>query len=214
MNYQNNLIETLISVFTVENGYLKVLLLRKKTEPYKGYWIIPENILYNDETLKQNISTVLNEKLGLPDILVEQCYTFSNLNRYPKKRVLAVSYYGLIDSQSVHLKMQNHSNYEYAWFEVDQLPKLGYDHEKVLQKTLKEVKKILLEKDILFYLFPSDFTIPELHRMYEQVLDKKIDRRNFRKKMFNLNILKETGDKTETGSGRPAKLYRFKKDNV
>lgn len=94
---------------------------------------------------------------------------------------MAVSYYGLIDSQSVHLKMQNHSNYEYAWFEVDQLPKLGYDHEKVLQKTLKEVKKILLEKDILFYLFPSDFTIPELHRMYEQVLDKKIDRRNFRK---------------------------------
>ena len=81
MSYENNLIETLVSVFTVENGNLKVLLLRKKTEPYKGYWIIPGNVLYNNETLKQNVLTVLDEKLGLPNILIEQCYTFSNLDR-------------------------------------------------------------------------------------------------------------------------------------
>ena len=212
MSYENNLIETLVSVFTVENGNLKVLLLRKKTEPYKGYWIIPGNVLYNYETLKQNVLTVLDEKLGLPNILIEQCYTFSNLGRYPKKRVLAVSYFGLIDSQSVKLKKQDRNNYECRWFDIYELPKLGYDHEKIITKTIKKVKMFLLDNRVLSYLFPSDFTLPELQRLYEQITNKKLDRRNFRKHMFNLNVLEETGYKNETGNGRPAKLYRFKNE--
>lgn len=210
MSYENNLIETLVSVFTVENGSLKVLLIRKKIEPYKGYWIIPGNILYNDETLKDNVMTVLDEKLGLPKIMVEQCHVFSDLNRYPKKRVLAVSYLGLIDSLSIKLKMQERLDYEKEWFAVNELPKLGYDHEKILKETIYKAKKTLLDNDVLTYLFPSDFTLPELQKVYEQILDKKLDRRNFRKKVLNMNLIEDTGDKNMPSNGRPARLYRFK----
>ena len=210
MNYENNLIETLISIFTIENGQIKVLLLKKKTDPYKGYWIIPGNVLYNTETLEDNIEAVLQEKIGLKDILIDQSYTFSNLNRYPKKRVLAVSYYGIANDAQVKYKMKENDMFEKAWFNIDELPKLGYDHGKILDKTILKLKNIILNQDTLNYIYPSDFTLPELQKLYEQVLNKKLDRRNFRKHIFSKGNIELTGDKSRGSSGRPASLYRFK----
>lgn len=211
MEYINNFIETLVSVFSVENAQIKVLLLKKKKEPYNGYWILPGNVLYNDETLKQNVIGVLDEKLGLPEILVKQCHTFSDLERYKQKRVLAVSYLGLIDSQTLKLKKKMRDNYETRWFNINQLPKLAYDHSRILKCNISNLKDLLKNSEYLNLLFPSDFTITELQKVYEQILDKKLDRRNFRKKIFNLDQIEETGDKTDCKSGRPAKLYRFKR---
>lgn len=205
----NQLLETLIGIFTVDKGKIKVLLMHKKTEPYKGYWVLPGSVLNNDETLEDNITDVVCDKLGLPTLYIEQCYTFSNLNRNPDNRVIATSFIGLIDNITLVLKKQEREEIELSWFDINSIPKMGYDHEKILNRLLEYFKKRIINSNILKILFPSDFTLPELQKVYEQILNIEIDRRNFRKKLVNLGYVIDTGDVNEGFMGRPAKLYRF-----
>ena len=205
-------IETLIGVFTIDKGQIKVLLMHKKEEPYKGYWVLPGAELANDETLEDNVVDVVYDKIGLPKLYVEQCYTFSNIDRNPETRVLATSYLGLIDNITLKLKMEEKEGVELGWFDVNAIPKTAYDHELVIQKLLQYFKTKIINSNILKILFPSDFTLPELQRVYEQVLDIKLDRRNFRKKLINLGYIIDTGDMNEGYTGRPAKLYRFNEE--
>ena len=205
----NQLLETLIGIFTVDKGKIKILLMHKKTEPYKGYWVLPGSLLSNNETLEDNITDVVCDTLGLPTMYIEQCYTFSNLNRDPDNRVIATSFIGLIDNITLVLKKQERENIELAWFEINSIPKTGYDHDKIINKLVEYLKKRMINSNILKILFPSDFTLPELQRVYEQVLNTEIDRRNFRKKLVNLGYVIDTGDVNEGYMGRPAKLYRF-----
>lgn len=206
----NNYLETLISIFTIDKGDLKVLLLRKKTEPYKGYWILPGNALRNDETLEDNITDAVLDKTGLLSVYIEQCYTFSNIDRDPDARVIATSFIGLVDSKSVEIKREERPEYETAWFSVSELPKLGYDHENILARNVEYLKKKIINSNVLKSLFPSDFTLPELQHVYEQILGKELDRRNFRKKFIGLDLIEDTLEKNTGFNGRPAKLYRFK----
>jgi len=206
----NNYLETLISIFTIDKGNLKVLLLRKKTEPYKGYWILPGNTLRNDETLEDNVTDAVLDKTGLLSVYIEQCYTFSTIDRDPDARVIATSFIGLVDSKSVEIKREERPEYETAWFSVSELPKLGYDHETILARNVEYLKKKIINSNVLKSLFPSDFTLPELQNVYEQILGKKLDRRNFRKKFIGLDLIEDTLEKNTGFNGRPAKLYRFK----
>jgi len=206
----NNYLETLISIFTIDKGELKVLLLRKKTEPYKGYWILPGNALRNDETLEDNITDAVLDKTGLLSVYIEQCYTFSNIDRDPDGRVIATSFIGLVDSKSVEIKREERPEYETAWFSIEELPKLGYDHETILARNVDYLKKKIVNSNVLKSLFPSDFTLPELQHVYEQILGKELDRRNFRKKFIGLDLIEDTLEKNTGFNGRPAKLYRFK----
>lgn len=208
----NNHLETLISVFTIDKGSFKVLLLRKKTEPYKGYWILPGNYLKNDETLEDNITDTVYDKTGLLSVYIEQCYTFSSLDRDPDNRVIATSFIGLVDSKSVEIKREERPEYETAWFSIDELPKLGYDHEAIISRNIEYLKKKIVNSNVLKSLFPSDFTLPELQHVYEQILGKELDRRNFRKKFIGMNLIEDTLEKNTGFNGRPAKLYRFKDD--
>ena len=205
----NQLLETLIGIFTVDKGKIKILLMHKKTEPYKGYWVLPGSLLSNNETLEDNITDVVCDTLGLPTMYIEQCYTFSNLNRDPDNRVVDISFIGLIDNITLVLKKQERDEIELAWFEINSIPKTGYDHDKIINKLVEYLKKRIINSNILKILFPSDFTLPELQRVYEQVLNTEIDRRNFRKKLVNLGYVIDTGDVNEGYMGRPAKLYRF-----
>lgn len=205
----NQLLETLIGIFTVDKGKIKILLMHKKTEPYKGYWVLPGSLLSNNETLEDNITDVVCDTLGLPTMYIEQCYTFSNLNRDPDNRVVATAFIGLIDNITLVLKKQERDEIELAWFEINSIPKTGYDHDKIINKLVEYLKKRMINSNILKILFPSDFTLPELQRVYEQVLNAEIDRRNFRKKLVNLGYVIDTGDVNEGYMGRPAKLYRF-----
>ena len=208
----DQLIETLIGIFTVDKGKIKVLLMHKKTEPYKGYWILPGSILNSDETLEDNVTDVVCDKLGLPTMYIEQCYTFSNLNRDPDNRVVATSFIGLIDNITLVLKRQEKDDVELSWFDINSIPKMGYDHEKIINKLLDYFRTRIINSNILKILFPSDFTLPELQKVYEDVLNIKMDRRNFRKKMINLGYVIDTGDVNEGYMGRPAKLYRFNEE--
>ena len=202
------ILENLINVFTVEKGTLKVLLMRKKTEPYKGYWILPTNIVTNKETLEDNIFTTIKQ-LGLPKMYVEQGHVFSNLDRDPDERIVGVSCIGLIDYATYKLKNGERNDLELQWFNIDDIPKMGYDHEMVVKDTIKILRKKLVNSEVLKHLFPSDFTLPEIQKVYEQILGYPLDRRNFRKKFINLGIVIDTGDKNTSNNGRPGKLYRF-----
>lgn len=204
--------ETLISIFSVFDGELKVLLLRKKTEPYKGYWILPGNLLRCDETIENNITDAVYDLTGLTNVYIEQTYSFSALDRNPDYRLIAISYIGLVDSTTVEIKREERENVESEWFKITDLPKLAFDHEMILNKNIKYLYSKIINSNILKILFPSDFTLPELQKVYEQVLDKPLDRRNFRKKFIALDLVEDTLEKNTGFNGRPAKLYRFKDD--
>lgn len=204
--------ETLISIFSVFDGELKVLLLRKKTEPYKGYWILPGNLLRCDETIENNITDAVYDLTGLTNVYIEQTYSFSALDRNPDYRLIAISHIGLVDSTTVQIKREERENVESEWFKITDLPKLAFDHEMILNKNIKYLYSKIINSNILKILFPSDFTLPELQKVYEQVLDKPLDRRNFRKKFIALDLVEDTLEKNTGFNGRPAKLYRFKDD--
>ena len=205
----NQLLETLIGIFTVDKGKIKILLMHKKTDPYKGYWVLPGEFLNNKQTLEDNVTDVVCDKLGLPTMYIEQCYTFSNLKRDPDNRVIATAFIGLVDNITLVLKQQEREEIELAWFDINSIPKTGYDHDKIINKLIDYLKKRIINSNILKILFPSDFTLPELQKVYEQILNVDIDRRNFRKKLVNLGYVIDTNDVTEGCMGRPAKLYRF-----
>ena len=206
------ILETLINIFTVEKGNLKILLMKKPTNPYKGYWILPNNIVSNDETIEENVLATVEGKLKLTDLHIEQNHIFSKLERDPDERVVGVSYVGLIDYLSASIKMENIPGVEFAWFNITDIPKMGYDHEDVVRDSILSLRKILVNSKNLKYLFPSDFTLPEIQKVYEQILDRKLDRRNFRKKFINLGLVSDTGYKNEGHNGRPGKLYRFNEE--
>lgn len=208
----NNIIETLISIFTIDKGDLKVLLIKNKVDPYKGYWILPGTPLKNDETLEDNVTDAVLDQTGLLKVYIEQCYTFSNLSRCPDNRVIAVSFMGLVDSTSVEIKREERKDIESEWFKVVDIPKMGYDHEEIIKRDIEYLKKKIVNINILKNLFPSDFTLPELQKVYEQIFNKNLDRRNFRKKIVNMDLIEDTGEYNIGCNGRPAKLYHFKDD--
>ena len=202
-------IEALASILTIIDGEFKILLMRKKIEPYKGYWVLPSEIVEKDLTLEETIDNCVSTKLGLNKLEFEQGAVFSALDRNPSKRVIGVSFVSIVDSRTVEtLELNDFLD----WFEIDQLPKLGYDHSEIIMESVEMIKHKLRESTTLKKLFPSDFTLPEIQRMYEQVLEHDLDRRNFRKKFLKADLIEETGDKNIGNNGRPAKLYRFKEE--
>lgn len=205
------MIEALATIFTIEDGELKLLLIRNKKEPYKGYWILPGGTVSKDKSIDETISEKVKEQIGLENLNYEQSSVFSDVERVPKKRIIAISLMSIVDEYKI--KSNNvKTNYEFSWFTIDKLPKIGYDHSRVIDVALSQLKDKLNQSKTLQQIFPSDFTLPEIQRVYEQVLTKELDRRNFRKKFLKLDLIEETGDKAQSITGRPAKLYRFKED--
>ena len=208
-----NQIEVLDNIFTVDKNQLKVYLVRRTEEPFKGYWMLPSNLLMTSETIEECANATAEEFLGIKDIYFKQCNVFSKIDRLPNGRILGNSVIGLIDEGSLLLKKQS-THYEGVWFGIDEIPKMIFDHGAILEDSISFLKNQLTNPKTLKILFPSDFTLPELQLIYEQLLNKKLDRRNFRKKIISLNILEDTGYKTTNKMGRPAELYRFKGDVV
>ena len=204
-----NQIEVLTTVFTIDKSTIKLLLFKKQHDPFKGYWMIPSNLLMTSETIEECANATAEEFLGINDISFKQCNVFSVVDRLPNDRIVGNSLIGLIDEESL-LMHKKATPYEGVWFEVDSIPKMVFDHGAILEDAIGYLQTHLVNPDILQILFPSDFTLPELQAIYEQVLNKKLDRRNFRKKILSLGILEDTEIKTTNKMGRPAKLYRFK----
>lgn len=206
-----NTVETLINLFTVYEGKVSILLIHKKDDPYKGYWMLPTSVVRNSETLAENIMNRLDSCFTNHNITLTQNEVYSHLDRNPFQRVIGISYVGLVDAKTIELNSQD-GRVEMNWFDITMLPKLAYDHAEVIGEGVHYLRKKFKEISTLTELYPSDFTLPELQHLYEVIFNKPIDRRNFRKKFIRFNLIEETGDIVKGSTGRPAKLYRFKDD--
>ncbi|MBP3461038.1 MAG: NUDIX hydrolase [Bacilli bacterium] len=207
MNF-NNKIEVLINLFTFDKGEIKILLFKKQDEPFKGYWMLPSNLMLNRETLEECADATLKERVGVTDIYKETCNVFSDVDRIPDTRIVGISIIGIVDTVKANIGFN--ITEEAEWFNINNIPKTIYDNGIIIEESVNKLKKELLNTKLLKIFFPSDFTLPELQKLYEQVLNKKLDRRNFRKKILKLGIIEDTMDKNISMTGRPAKLYRFK----
>lgn len=208
--YQNQGIHVIASIFTVEKGITKVLLIRRRKEPYKDTWALVGGALYNDEELFSGMKREIQEKVGIQDIDLKLCNVFSEVNRSPVMRMIAVSYLGVIDSKRVEILKDTLKTSDADWFPINNIPPLAYDHNRILNDGLENLKTSISNSNILKALFPQGFTIPEVQKTYESILGKTFDRRNFRRKLLNSGLIKDTNIETKFEGKKPAKVYQFK----
>lgn len=211
--YDNQGIHAIAAIFTIENDGISVLLIKRKNAPFKGKWILVGGSVYNDESVGDGLKREIYEKTGLKDIYCEQFGVFSEPYRSPVQRMIAVAYIALVDNRKVKLLKETANTENAEWFNINDIPKLGYDHEEILKSAVSYMKKIILKSNIVKVLLPDRFTIPQLQKIYETLLGSKFDRRNFSKKLLSLGLLEETDDTGIKKVGKPAKYYRFR-DNI
>jgi 8-oxo-dGTP diphosphatase len=187
---------------------LQVLLIKRRSWPYEGMWAIPGGFVNIDESLETAAKRELQEETGVQDVYLEQLYTFGDPGRDPRTRVITVVYFALLDSERLQVRAADDAA-DVGWFSVYDLPSLAFDHEKILHYSLERLRGKLDYTTIAFSLLPEQFTLRELQRVYEIILHKRLDKRNFRKKILSTGILEDTGAKKMEGTHRPARLYRF-----
>jgi len=195
-----------IVLFTIQDGILRVLLIKRLIPPFVGQAAIPGGFVLADEDLDQAALRELKEETGVADVYLEQLYSFGKPDRDPRGRVVTVAYFALI---SPDRKLTAGSDAAAAaWYPVDQLPPLAFDHATIVDYALERLRNKLEYTTVGFQLLPEKFTLTELQEVYEAILGKKLDKRNFRRKMSILGILKPLSEHRRGGQ-RPAQLYRF-----
>ena len=209
--YKNQGIHVITSIFTVEQGITKVLLIKRKNEPFLGKWVLTGGALYNNEDLEAGALREIKEKTGIENIDLIQSKAYGKLGRSPVMRMVAVTYIALIDRKRVNILRETRNTSDALWFPIDEVPSLGFDHNEILKDALKELQKQIVKSNILKSLFPDGVTMPELQKTYEAILNKKFDRRNFRKKILSLNLIDDTNNTIKFEGNKPAKVYKFKK---
>ena len=208
--YKNQGIQVNTALFTIEQGIIKVLLIKRKNEPFLGDWVLTGGALFNNEDLETGALRELEEKTGITGVEIKQFKAFGKVDRSPVMRMVAVGFVGIIDSKRVNLLRETKNTSNADWFPIDKIPPLGFDHEEILHDALLELRKQIVKSNILKSLFPDGVTMPELQKTYEAILDKKFDRRNFRKKILNLDLIEDTNKSDRFEGNKPAKVYKFK----
>ena len=194
------------SAQTVEG--IQVLLIQRNLAPYAGQWSLPGGFVQIEESVDAAALRELQEETGVNDIFLEQLYTFGALGRDPRERVVSVAYYALINLQAHPLQAATDASAA-RWFSLAKIPSLGFDHAEILAKASDRLRSKIRYEPIGFELLPTTFTLSQLQRLYEQILEQDIDKRNFRKKLLKMDLLIDTGEKEKAVSHRAAKLYRF-----
>lgn len=197
-------------IFGFEEGILKILLIERNDPPFQDWWALPGYLVNRDEGLEEAAQRILYNFTGLKDIYLEQFYTFGDVNRHPQGRLITVAYYALIQlNGKKDLKPSTSYVKKAFWHPVNNLPPLAFDHTKIFEKSLQKIRRKIGYSPIAFELLPEKFTLTQLQNVYEAVLNKKLDKRNFRKKMLNYGILKELDEKQQGVSYRAATYYKF-----
>ena len=202
-------VTTDIVVFSIREGQLNVLLIKRKVAPFKGKWALPGGFVRLNESLDECAARELLEETGVKGAFLEQLYSFGAPKRDPRERVITVGYYALIPSDKIDLNPTTDAE-EAAWFPIESLPPLSFDHEDILDLARDRLKSKLEYSNIVFQFLPKEFTLSEVQMIYEIVLGNPVDKRNFRKWLDAHVSLQDTGKKRRGGAHRPAKLYRVK----
>jgi 8-oxo-dGTP diphosphatase len=199
-------------LFGFDNGELKILLIERNEEPFKDWWALPGNLVGENESVDQSASRILHELTGLSDIYMEQYYTFGEVDRHPQGRVITVAYYAMLRlGGDKALKPLTSYAKKAQWINVKELPKLAFDHQHIFDKGLEKIKRRIKHLPIAFELLQEKFTLTQVQNVYELILGKKLDKRNFRKKILSFGVLKELNEKQKGVSFRAATLYKFDK---
>lgn len=213
LNYMNKVFRPMVAVdmliFTVTDNKLKVLLVKRGIEPFKNKWAIPGGFIFENETLEESAKRELKEETGVTTGYLEQLYTFGEPKRDPRGRVISVSYFALIPASKTGTISKDADTKEAKWFSVDNLPKLAFDHKKIVTYALKRLQWKLEYTNVAYSILEDEFTLTDLQKVYEIVFGRPFDKRNFRKKIMSLNLVEPTGKKVVFGVHRPAKTYRF-----
>jgi len=207
-----------VVIFTVHGGQLEVLLTRRERDPFKGRWSLPGGFVKPDESSDSAAERELAAKTGLSGVFLEQLYTFSEPARDPRNRVVSIAYYALVSSDRLGDRLGSR---ETGWFKlgtdaqgrvrIPDLPaeaSLAFDHDRILQTAVDRIRGKLDYAPIGFQLLPSRFTLTEIQQVYQAVLGRPIDKRNFRSKLLKSELVREV-DAYRTGAHRPARLYEF-----
>ncbi len=196
------------AVFGLDEDGLKALLIQRDVEPFAGRWALPGGFVRPDEGLEAAARRELREETGLERLFLEQLYTFGEPGRDPRERVITVAWYALVRLADHRVQAATDAR-QAAWFPVDDMPSLAFDHDAILTTALTRLHGKVRWQPIGFELLPPKFTLTQLQRMYETVLERGLDKRNFRKKVLGLGILEELDEVEQDVAHRAARLYRF-----
>ncbi len=198
-------------IFGFDDGELKVLLVERNEPPYKNRIAIPGNLAYDNETIHEAAQRVLYELTGLKNIFLEQFHSFGSISRHPQGRVITVAYYSIIKRTMNGLHPVTSYMKKAFWCRANEIPKLAFDHNEIVEKALETLRHKIQYEPIGFELLPEKFTLTQLQHIYEAILQKKIDKRNFRKKILRYGLLRGLNQKQKGVSHRAASYYRFNK---
>lgn len=207
--YPHPAVTTDIVVFTVQENALKLLLIQRKYDPFKGRWALPGGFVEIDEDLETGAARELEEETGLKDIYLEQLATFGAPDRDPRERIISVAYFALVPSGKLVLTAGSDAS-DAAWFDVSSLKRLAFDHAEIIKTARTRLTDKLEYSTIGLMFMPDEFTLSEVQTLYEIIGGQERDKRNFRKWLLSLDAIEETGQKKAEGAHRPAMLYRRK----
>lgn len=197
-------------IFGFDGKKLNVLLIERGLEPFKGQWAFPGGFIKEDESALEGAKRELKEETGLESAYIKQFHTFSAPNRDPRERVISIAYYALVRLQDV---TAGDDAAKAKWFDIDNVPSLAFDHDKILREALKELRRQIHFEPIGFELLPEKFSMKSLQQLYEAILDVRFDRRNFYNKMLHLKILDQLDETVRESQKRDAYLYKFNKES-
>jgi 8-oxo-dGTP diphosphatase len=195
-------------VFGLDEEDLKVLLVQRELEPFRGRWALPGGFVHEDESIEDAARRELEEETGVGKVFLEQLFTFGDPGRDPRGHTVSVAHYALVRLGDHRVRAATDAR-QAAWFGVWDLPQLAFDHDKIFQVALERLRGKVRYKPIGFELLPPKFTLTQLQRVYEKVLERTLDKRNFRKKLLATELLVELDEVEEDVAHRAARLYRF-----
>ncbi len=197
-------------VFGLDEEDLKVMLIQRDLPPFEGQWALPGGFVRTDETLDEAARRELEEETGIRTSYLEQLYSFSELHRDPRERVVTVAYYALVQLSDYRTRAATDAR-NAAWFAVDDMATLAFDHLRILDMALQRLRGKVRYQPIGFDLLPDKFTLRQLQHLYETILDRPLDKRNFRKKIQMMGLLIQLDEVEKNVAHRAARLYRFDK---
>ncbi|HEY9196540.1 MAG TPA: NUDIX domain-containing protein [Mucilaginibacter sp.] len=201
-------VDAVVFGYTSREG-LSVLLIKRNIDPFKNTWALPGGLVGNNESLEDAVQRELKEETGISINYLEQLYSFGQPDRDPRNRVISITYYGLVKPDAFEIEAATDAA-EVAWFNIKKIPQLAFDHGNIISIAHERLKSKILYQPVGFELLEEKFPFSELEKLYMAVLDREIDRRNFKKKLMKFGFLEETAEKQVLeGAGRPGNLFRF-----